>query len=90
MDKTARDQLILTAISDAEKIRCQAFDALGSLDAIDGTRQALMDAVETTRRQLSVTNDELRGQSRSIKDRVAWLIRELDRLAEQFKALKDP
>ena len=79
MDKDAREKLILTAIADAERIRGQAFETKASLEAIEGARQ-----------QLSAAQDELRGQTTTIKERVAWLIRELDRLAEQFKALKDP
>jgi hypothetical protein len=89
VNKSDREQSILDAINAAEKIRGQAFDAIASLEAIDGARSALLDSIESTRRQLSVTNDELRGQSRTIKDRVAWLIRELDRLAEELKALKE-
>lgn len=62
-------QRILDAIAAAEKIRGQAFDALSTVDAIDKARG-----------QLSLAADELRGQSTAIKDRVNWLIRELDRL----------
>jgi hypothetical protein len=79
VDKSARDKLILDAIAEAERIRGQVFEAASSLDAIEGARM-----------QLSRAEDEIRGQSTSIKDRVSWLIRELDRLAELFKALKDP
>lgn len=79
MNKIDREQMILSAIAEAEKIRGQAFEAVASLEAIEGARQ-----------QLSVANDELRGQQTTIKDRVMWLIRELDRLAAQLKALQDP
>jgi hypothetical protein len=89
LERTDRELAILDAINAAEKVRGQAFDALKSLELIDGARQTFLDSLEATRRQLSVTNDELRGQSRTIKDRVAWLIRELDRLAEQFKLLSE-
>lgn len=78
MEKSAREQLILTAIADAEKVRGLAFETKTSLEAIEGARQ-----------QLSAAQDEIRGQTTTIKDRVTWLIRELDRLAEQFKQLKD-
>lgn len=71
-----REKHILEAIAAAEKIRGQAFDAQSSLEAVEGAR-----------RQLSVANDELRGQSRVIKDRVSWLILELDKLIAKFKAL---
>ena len=79
MDNSEREKLILDAIAAAEKIRGQAFDAQRSMDAIDGARM-----------QLSRAEDELRGQSTSVKDRVAWLIRELDVLAEKFKSLQQP
>lgn len=72
-----REKHIMEAIESAEKIRGQAFDAEASLEAVEGAR-----------RQLSVANDELRGQSRMIKDRVNWLILELDKLIAKFKALE--
>ena len=70
--------MILDAIAAAEHIRGQTFDAQSSLDAI-----------EEARVHLSRADDELRGQHTAIKDRVTWLIVELDRLAAQFKKLKD-
>jgi hypothetical protein len=70
--------MILDAIAAAERIRGQTFDAQSSLDAI-----------EEARVHLSRADDELRGQHTTIKDRVTWLIVELDRLAAQFKKLKD-
>jgi uncharacterized membrane protein len=72
-----REKTILDAIAAAELIRGQAFEANASLDAIEGAR-----------RQLSVATDELRGQTTATKERVTWLIRELDRLAAQVKALQ--
>lgn len=72
-----RDQEILEAIAKAELIRGEAFIAQESLEAIEGAR-----------RQLSVAQDELRGQHTRISERVSWLIRELDKLAIKYKALE--
>jgi chromosome segregation ATPase len=71
-----REQNILAAIEQAERIRGQVFEADQSLEAI-----------EAARRQLSSAQDELRGQHTAIKARVAWLIRELDELTAKFKCL---
>jgi len=72
-----RDQRIMDAVHQAERLRGQTFDVLASLDAI-----------EAARRQLSVANDELRGQDTALRNRINWLISEMDRLAAEVKALK--
>ena len=51
--------------------------------AIDDT-EAMLIAIEGARRQVSSTGDELRGQITILKERVNWLIRELDSIRKQF------
>ena len=47
--------------------------------APEGTERILT-AIEGARMQISSTGDELRGQNRTIKDRINWLIGQYDRL----------
>ena len=66
---------ILEARATFHRLRGAAFDATEVLERIEGAR-----------RQMSVANDELRGQIGNTKDRVDWLIRELDKLNAQLDA----
>jgi hypothetical protein len=64
--------------------REQALEACKKLRlAIDDT-EGLLKAVEGARMQISSTADELRGQTSILKERVAWLIRELDTLRKHL------
>lgn len=58
--------------------RQRALDACEKLKlAIDDTEK-MLEAIEGARRQISSTGDELRAQVTIIKERVNWLIREMD------------
>jgi hypothetical protein len=78
MSEKEREAQIMDAVRQAERLRGQTFEAAASLDAI-----------EAARRQLSVANDELRGQNTVLRNRINWLISEMDRLAAEVKQLKD-
>jgi predicted PurR-regulated permease PerM len=45
----------------------------------EGTER-ILDAIEGARLQISSTGDELRGQTRTVKERVNWLIGRVDAL----------
>lgn len=51
----------------------------GEIVPADGTERVLH-AIEGVRQQVSSTGDELRGQHRSTKERVQWLISRVDEL----------
>jgi hypothetical protein len=53
---------------------------------IDST-QGILDSIEAARGQLSVLGDELRGQTTIVRERVAWLIRQMDVLKFKLEAL---
>jgi hypothetical protein len=67
------------ALDACEKLRLAIDDTQGMLTAIEGARQ-----------QMSMTGDELRGQATIIKERVNWLIRELDALRKQIGKVTRP
>ncbi len=67
---------------DAERAR--ALDACEKLKLAINDTQGLLTAMEGARQQISATGDELRGQATIIKERVNWLIRELDQLRKQI------
>lgn len=48
--------------------------------------ELLLDRLEGARGQLSNAHDELRMQTTVMKERVAWLIRELDSLRAEVKS----
>lgn len=52
--------------------------------AIEDT-QGILDRIEAARGQLSVLGDELRGQNSIIKERLQWIIREMDELKRLVK-----
>lgn len=55
--------------------------------AIEDT-QGILDRIEAARGQLSVLGDELRGQTSIIKERVQWIIREMDELKRLVRLVK--
>lgn len=66
----------------------EALDALRKLrQAVDDT-EGMLTAIEGARMQLSSTGDELRGQVTTIRERVRWLIQELDKLRAQIGKAK--
>jgi hypothetical protein len=67
-------------VSDRDK----ALEACHKLKLAIGDTEGMLTAVEGARRQISTTGDELRGQVAIIKERVNWLIRELDLLRKQI------
>ena len=56
------------------------------VNAINST-QGVLDSIEAARGQLSVLGDELRGQTTIIRERIAWLIREMDAIKIALAAL---
>jgi hypothetical protein len=77
----SEDQAAIAAIVEArdklQLLRGAAFDATAVLDRIDGAR-----------RQMSVADDEFRHQIENTKERVRWLISELDKLTAKLRSLK--
>ena len=70
--------------------RGRALEAMQKLRlAIDDT-EAMMTAIGGAREHMDVAVQELRGQSTIIKERVNWLIRELDTLRKQIGTLTRP
>lgn len=59
-----------------QKLRESVTDVKAMLEAIEGARMNLSSANDA----ISSSIDEFRGQITVIKDRVTWLIRELDKL----------
>lgn len=64
------------ALEAAEKLRLDINDVEAMLKRIDGTRMAM-----------SAAADEARGQVTIVRERVNWVIRELDTLRAQVVAL---
>lgn len=64
----------LRALDACRKLRLSIDDAVTMLNAIEGART-----------QMASTSDELRGQTTIIKERVNWLIRELDTLEASYR-----
>ena len=71
-----RIKAILEARENFQRMRAAAFDANQILDRIEGAR-----------RQVSNTDMEMRDIITSTRERVAWLIAELDRLALKLGGL---
>ena len=67
---------IVKARAELQRLRGAAFDAKEVLDRVDGAR-----------RQMSTTNDEFSHQIENTKDRVNWLISELDQLTATLRGL---
>lgn len=67
------------AIEACQTLKLAIEDTVGMLTAIEGARL-----------QFSSTADELRGQVTIIKERVNWLIRELDGLRKQIVRSTQP
>lgn len=64
--------------------QARALEACNKLKiGIDDTVR-MLEAIEGARCQVSSTGDELRGQITIIKERVNWLIRELDALRKEY------
>jgi chromosome segregation ATPase len=52
--------------------------------------EQLLQRLEGARNQLSSAYNELRMQTTVIRERVAWLIQELDKLQDQIRRLPQP
>lgn len=50
--------------------------------------QKLLEAIEGARQQLSVASDEMRMTTTVIRERLAWLIGEMDKLRAQIATWK--
>lgn len=50
--------------------------------------ESALDQLENAREHITMAVDELRGQTTVIKERVYWLIAELDKLRRQIEELK--
>jgi uncharacterized coiled-coil DUF342 family protein len=57
--------------------------------AVDDT-EGMLKGIEGARMQLSSTADELRGQVTTIRERVRWLIQELDKVRAQIGRSTQP
>jgi chromosome segregation ATPase len=68
-EEAAAIEAIVAARATFKRLSAAAYDATEVLDRIEGAR-----------RQMSQTDSELRHQIENTKDRVNWLIGELDKL----------
>lgn len=68
-------------------------ELLADADRLEGAikdTQGIYENLEGARKQLSRVEDELRGQTTIIKERVTWLIKELDNLRDLILKITQP
>jgi hypothetical protein len=68
-------------LADAMRLQAAIEDTQGLLDRLE----AAIDRIDAARNQFSVLGDEVRNQSRLMKERIHWLTREMDKLKRLVK-----
>lgn len=70
--------------------RERALEAVQKLKVAVNDTEAMLAAIEASRVHMSSAADELRAQQTVIKERVNWVIRELDRVRIQIGRTTQP